>query len=88
MLSREVTISNKLGLHARAAAKLVSVASGYGADVAIGSRFLGGPHRVHMYWHYVGNKLLTTLSHPNQVYHASGRFQSEGRIGRMLSGAV
>jgi flagellar biosynthesis/type III secretory pathway chaperone len=33
-------------------------------------------------------KLLTTLSHPNQVYHASGRFQSEGRIGRMLSGAV
>jgi len=33
-------------------------------------------------------KLLTTLSHPNQVYHASGRFQREGRIGRMLSGAV
>ena len=33
-------------------------------------------------------KLLTTLSHPNQVYHASGRFQNEGRIGRMLSGAV
>jgi flagellar biosynthesis/type III secretory pathway chaperone len=33
-------------------------------------------------------KLLTTLSHPNQVYQASGRFQSEGRIGRMLSGAI
>lgn len=33
-------------------------------------------------------KLLTTLSQPNQVYHASGRFQNEGRIGRMLSGAV
>ena len=35
MLSRDVTICNKLGLHARAAAKLVSVASGYGADVTI-----------------------------------------------------
>lgn len=35
MLSREVTISNKLGLHARAAAKLVGVASGYGANVTI-----------------------------------------------------
>ncbi len=27
-----------------------------------GSRFLGGPHRVLYFWHYVGNKLLTTLS--------------------------
>lgn len=35
MLSREITINNKLGLHARAAAKLVSVANVYGADVAI-----------------------------------------------------
>jgi hypothetical protein len=32
------------------------------ADVVYGSRFLGGPHRVLMFWHYVGNKLLTTLS--------------------------
>jgi glycosyltransferase involved in cell wall biosynthesis len=32
------------------------------ADVVYGSRFLGGPHRVLYYWHYVGNKLLTTLS--------------------------
>jgi glycosyltransferase involved in cell wall biosynthesis len=33
------------------------------ADAVYGSRFMGGgPHRVHMYWHYVGNKLLTTLS--------------------------
>lgn len=33
------------------------------ADVVYGSRFLGGgPHRVHLYWHYVGNKLLTILS--------------------------
>ena len=32
------------------------------ADAVYGSRFLGGPHRVLFYWHYVGNKLLTTLS--------------------------
>ena len=33
------------------------------ADVVYGSRFHGaGPHRVLMYWHYVGNKWLTTLS--------------------------
>jgi glycosyltransferase involved in cell wall biosynthesis len=33
------------------------------ADVVYGSRFLGGgPHRVVFYWHYVGNRLLTTLS--------------------------
>ena len=32
------------------------------ADVVYGSRFLGGPHRVLYFWHYVGNKLLTTLS--------------------------
>ena len=33
------------------------------ADVVFGSRFLGGgPHRVVYYWHYLGNKFLTTLS--------------------------
>ena len=32
------------------------------ADVVFGSRFLGGPHRVLFYWHYLGNKFLTTLS--------------------------
>jgi len=32
------------------------------ADVVIGSRFLGGPHRVLYYWHYLGNRMLTTLS--------------------------
>ena len=31
--------------------------------MVFGSRFLGGgPHRVVYYWHYLGNKLLTTLS--------------------------
>ncbi len=32
------------------------------ADVVFGSRFLGGPHRVLLFWHYVGNRALTTLS--------------------------
>ena len=32
------------------------------ADVVYGSRFLGGPQRVHYFWHYVGNKFLTLLS--------------------------
>ena len=32
------------------------------ADVVFGSRFLGGPHRVLLFWHYVANKGLTTLS--------------------------
>jgi glycosyltransferase involved in cell wall biosynthesis len=32
------------------------------ADVVYGSRFLGGPQRVHFFWHYVGNKLISLLS--------------------------
>src|ERR1700733_396559 len=32
------------------------------ADVVYGSRFLGGPQRVHYFWHYVGNKFLTLFS--------------------------
>ena len=32
------------------------------ADAVYGSRFSGGPHRVLLFWHYVGNKFLTTLS--------------------------
>ncbi|MGH7899812.1 MAG: glycosyltransferase family 2 protein [Candidatus Binatia bacterium] len=32
------------------------------ADVVFGSRFLGGPHRVLLFWHYLANKLLTWLS--------------------------
>ncbi|MCS7182253.1 MAG: glycosyltransferase family 2 protein [Thermoanaerobaculum sp.] len=32
------------------------------ADVVYGSRFLSGPHRVLFFWHYVGNRILTTLS--------------------------
>jgi len=32
------------------------------ADVVYGSRFLGGPHRVLFFWHYLGNKFLTLIS--------------------------
>jgi glycosyltransferase involved in cell wall biosynthesis len=32
------------------------------ADVVYGSRFLGGPHRVLFFWHYLGNKILTLIS--------------------------
>jgi glycosyltransferase involved in cell wall biosynthesis len=32
------------------------------ADVVYGSRFLGGTHRVLLFWHSIGNKLLTLLS--------------------------
>jgi glycosyltransferase involved in cell wall biosynthesis len=32
------------------------------ADVVYGSRFLGGPQRVHYFWHYVANTMLTLLS--------------------------
>ena len=42
--SREVTIINRLGLHARAAAKFVTVASGFAADVRLvrGDREVNG----------------------------------------------
>jgi glycosyltransferase involved in cell wall biosynthesis len=32
------------------------------ADMVYGSRFLGGPHRVLLFWHYMGNRFLTLLS--------------------------
>ena len=33
------------------------------ADVVYGSRFLGGAYaRVHLFWHYVGNRMLTLVS--------------------------
>jgi glycosyltransferase involved in cell wall biosynthesis len=32
------------------------------ADMVYGSRFLGGPHRVLFFWHYVGNRMLTLAS--------------------------
>jgi glycosyltransferase involved in cell wall biosynthesis len=31
------------------------------ADVVFGNRFHGGPHRVLYFWHYLGNRFLTSL---------------------------
>jgi phosphocarrier protein HPr len=36
VISREVVINNKLGMHARAAAKFVQVASRFGSDIEVG----------------------------------------------------
>ncbi len=43
-------------------AKLLEPIQDGRADVVYGSRFLGGPQRVHFFWHYIGNKFLTLLS--------------------------
>jgi glycosyltransferase involved in cell wall biosynthesis len=32
------------------------------ADMVYGSRFLAGAHRVLLFWHYIGNRLLTLLA--------------------------
>ena len=40
---------------------LAPILSGH-ADVVYGSRFLGGTHRVHLFWHMLGNRFLTLLS--------------------------
>ena len=37
------------------------------ADVVYGSRFLGGPHRVTMFWHMLANQLLTLTT--NLLYN-------------------
>lgn len=44
MTEREVTIVNKLGLHARAAAKFVSMATGFAAEIHVrrGEREVNG----------------------------------------------
>lgn len=44
MLKREITIVNKLGLHARAAAKFVTLASRFAADIRLrrGNREVNG----------------------------------------------
>ena len=49
-------------------ALLVPIVSGR-ADVVYGSRFLGGPHRVLMFWHYAANVLFTLLT--NVLYNVN-----------------
>ena len=38
------------------------------ADVVYGSRFMGGPHRVTMFWHLLANQLLTLTT--NLLYNS------------------
>jgi len=51
-----------LEYHPRDYPKLIALIEAEEADVVYGSRFLGGPHRVLLFWHYVGNKVLTVIS--------------------------
>ncbi|MBI5597094.1 MAG: glycosyltransferase family 2 protein [Elusimicrobia bacterium] len=39
------------------------------ADAVYGSRFLGGPHRVLLFWHYAANKFFTLLT--NALYNVN-----------------
>jgi glycosyltransferase involved in cell wall biosynthesis len=41
------------------------------ADAVFGSRFLGGPHRVLYFWHYVANRFLTILSNMMTNFNCS-----------------
>jgi len=41
------------------------------AEAVFGSRFLGGPHRVLYFWHYVANRFLTLLSNMLTNYNLS-----------------
>ncbi|MDP8248256.1 MAG: glycosyltransferase family 2 protein [Candidatus Tritonobacter lacicola] len=49
--------------------KIIAPIKSGDADVVYGSRFLGGPHRVLYYWHYVANKLITTIA--NALYNVN-----------------
>lgn len=49
--------------------KIIAPIKSGDADVVYGSRFLGGPHRVLYYWHYVANKLITTIA--NTLYNVN-----------------
>jgi len=44
MISKDLTVTNKLGLHARAAAKLVALASNFASEISLqkGSRKING----------------------------------------------
>ena len=58
-----------LEYHPRDYAALIQPITDGVADVVYGSRFLGGPHRVLYFWHYVGNWLLTTVT--NVLYNVN-----------------
>ena len=67
------------------------------ADAVFGSRFLGAPHRVFYFWHWVGNRFLTLLT--NVLYDviltdmetatrpSRGRWRRGWTCGRAASGS-
>ena len=65
--------------------RLIEPISNGRADVVYGSRLIGGqPQRVHFFWHWVGNKLLTLLT--NFLYN---RTLSDMETGyKVLSGEI
>jgi glycosyltransferase involved in cell wall biosynthesis len=48
---------------------LIGPIAGGVADVVYGSRFLGGPHRVLLFWHYCANRFFTLLT--NMLYNVN-----------------
>ncbi|MCF6218783.1 MAG: HPr family phosphocarrier protein [Gammaproteobacteria bacterium] len=67
MKSQRVTIVNKLGLHARAAAKLVSLASGFSSEIEVehGERRVNGKS-------IMGVMMLAASRGKEIIIHAEG----------------
>ncbi|MDD3517401.1 MAG: HPr family phosphocarrier protein [Chromatiales bacterium] len=67
MRSKEVTIVNRLGMHARAAAKFVSLASSFGCNIEVekGSRRVNGKS-------IMGVMMLAASKGSNVTLHTDG----------------
>ena len=72
MVSQQVAIVNKLGLHARAAAKLVTVASGFACDIEVehGERKVNGKS-------IMGVMMLAASKGREIVIYANGSDENE-----------
>lgn len=72
MISREVRIINKLGMHARAAAKFVNLASSFSANVELekGNRRVNGKS-------IMGVMMLAASKDSCVVIHAEGEDESD-----------
>ena len=72
MLSKELTIPNKLGLHARAAAKLVALASTFESEILVekDSREVNGKS-------IMGVMMLAASQHSKVTVTASGTDEEE-----------
>jgi phosphocarrier protein len=72
MISKEVRIVNKLGMHARAAAKFVNLASGFSASIEIekGNRRVNGKS-------IMGVMMLAASKDSSVTIHADGEDESQ-----------